>query len=98
VTRTSPLPCIVCGSTLEPVFSAADASGVASPYQPADAVAFSAYGQYGSTVFDPQDESQLQINVCDKCLQERKDRVWHVCWVRRPAVESFSKQWEPSEG
>jgi len=87
-----PLPCIACGRELEAAFSASDRA----ERQPADAVMFYAYGQYGSTVFDPQDESQLQVNVCDPCLLERRDRVWHARYVRQRALEVFSRPWDPA--
>lgn len=84
------LPCIVCDKTLEAVSDT-------DPVQPHEAVTFRAYGQYGSTVFDPQDSSQLYINVCDTCLAEkgRAGAVWHACYERRPAVVAFERQWKP---
>ena len=84
------LPCIVCGVALEAV------SG-ADPVQPHGAVTFRAFGQYGSTVFDPQDSSQLYINVCDRCLTDkgRTGAVWHACYEQRPAIVKFERPWEP---
>ena len=35
---------------------------------PGDAITFTSYGQYGSTVFDPMDHSFLEVHICDKCL------------------------------
>lgn len=86
-----PLPCFACGKPLEPVFD----RFAKETRQPADAVMFSSYGQYGSTAFDPQDNSQIQINICDPCLRGRKDRVWHVRYTRQAAQEMFSKPWNP---
>jgi len=63
--------------------------------QPDDAVWFSAYGQYGSTVFDPCDGSQLRINVCDQCLAERSELVWHERYVDQPPLAVFSQPWLP---
>lgn len=97
VTEPTPphvLPCFACGASLEPVFSRKILEDKA-PWQPADAVMFYAYGQYGSTVFDPQDDSQININICDPCLLAHKDRVWHVRYVRQQAWEIFSKPWDP---
>lgn len=82
-----PLPCFACGEQLQPVFTMLTR-------KPAEAIEFCAHGQYGSTVFDPQDDSQIQINICDPCLLARKDRVWHVGYVRQKK-EIFSKPWDP---
>ncbi len=86
-----PLPCFACGAPLQPAFSKLESSAA----QPCDAVMFYAYGQYGSTVFDPQDDSQLQINICDACLLNNRHRVWHARYVRQPAQEIFSEPWSP---
>lgn len=83
--RDKPLPCFTCGKPLEPAVQG----------QPAGATTFSSYGQYGSTAFDPQDNSQIQINICDTCLLDNKDRVWHVRYRRQQAQEIFSKPWDP---
>ena len=62
-TAVSP-PCLVCGKALEDAFAADQDWN-----QPNDAVAFTANGNYGSTVFDPIDSLEaLDINVCDTCL------------------------------
>jgi len=84
-----PLPCFVCRKNLTLAFSGKPNG------QPADAVMFHAYGQYGSTAFDPQDDSQLQVNVCDECLNERRDLVWHARYIRQPALVVFSEAWNP---
>lgn len=97
-TQPTPLPCIVCGVTPERVFpqdilpSSLRDEGPAQPYA---ATTFLSHGQYGSTVFDPQDESRLQINVCDPCLVAHPYRVWHSRYVRRPVQTVFSHPWTP---
>lgn len=95
------LPCIVCGTQPEPA-APADSLPAASlergePLQPYGATTFYSYGQYGSTAFDPEDESQVQVNICDRCLTEagRSGRVWHARHVRRPALTVFSRPWDP---
>lgn len=70
----SPLPCIVCD------FQPKRAFGADQPhlsYVPYAATVFDAgSGHYGSTVWDTTTNSRsLSINLCDKCLVERKDRV-----------------------
>ena len=66
------LPCLVCGKKLS--------SAVPEPAhnQPANGTAFVTWGHYGSTVFDPMDGTRLQVNVCDLCLTEHRERVHHV--------------------
>jgi hypothetical protein len=61
MTNADALPCIVCGKELTNVFAE-------SNNQPEDGIAFTTHGHYGSTVFDPQDNSYLEINICDDCL------------------------------
>jgi hypothetical protein len=61
--RLSPLPCLVCGRTLEAIDASPDAE------HPQDGVAFTTQGNYGSTVFDEHDR-RLHVNVCDPCLTD----------------------------
>lgn len=63
---TFTLPCIVCGAKLDPAFSRTTAN--AEPNQPSEATSFHTGGHYGSTAFDPMDRTELEINVCDRCL------------------------------
>jgi hypothetical protein len=48
-------------------------------------------GNYGSTVWDEMNSMRsLHINVCDKCLVERKDRVAIIETVpQAPRVQTF---------
>lgn len=57
------LKCIVCGKTLCNVDSDVE-------NQPYDGTAFTSYGHYGSTVFDPMDGTFLEINICDEDLKK----------------------------
>lgn len=66
------LPCLVCGKPFTSVFQTPDIN------QPCDGTAFTTQGHYGSTVFDPMDSTQLEVNVCDPCLTEHHDRVHHI--------------------
>lgn len=65
----SPLPCLVCGNTIEPVFAEAD------EHQPLGALTFRGCGQYGSE-FDLC--GQLEVVVCDGCLRACAGRVASV--------------------
>jgi hypothetical protein len=69
VADRKPLPCIVCGFQPKPVGG--------DGHQPVSALMFDAgAGHYGSTVWDTMSRYRsLAVNVCDKCLIERKDRV-----------------------
>ncbi len=87
-----PLPCIVCGIPPESAFPNVEG---ADPSQPYGATMFHTYGHYGSTVFDPQDNSQLLINVCDICLLSQKEYTWHVSYIKTLPTEVFSKPWDP---
>lgn len=71
------LPCIVCGKALESALPSVGSRTEVN--QPNDGTTFSSHGHYGSTVWDPMTGTDLlEINVCDPCLIERKDRVIHV--------------------
>ena len=69
-----PLPCVICGNAPEPVFPDNWGESPDEPPQPYGATIFIAYGQYGSTVFDPpvtdtmDNGTYLQLNICDRCL------------------------------
>jgi hypothetical protein len=59
------LPCIRCGKEL---FSAIPQ--VTDLNQPDNGTTFRSYGNYGSTVWDENDGTFLELNVCDPCLLE----------------------------
>lgn len=65
------LPCIICHRPLENVYGEAN-------NQPYGGLAFQSYGHYGTAVFDPLDNSYLEINVCDSCMlaAESHNRVY----------------------
>lgn len=66
------LPCIVCGKYLEHVFP--DIS-VVEGNQPNDGTAFYSKGHYYSTFWDPMDGTYIEINICDECLTDKKDKI-----------------------
>ena len=61
-----PLPCIVCGRALDPIFP--EHMNDDDYVQPADAISLTGHGIYGSKVFDPMDGSYVSVNICDDCL------------------------------
>lgn len=65
---TALLPCFVCGAVLENVCP--DAQN-----QPYSGTTFWTPGHYGSTFWDPLDDRELALNVCDPCLRSRTDRL-----------------------
>lgn len=78
-------PCIVCGKELKNVNIVPENEDI---NQPDDGLTFTSHGHYGSTVFDPADPNRwLEINVCDDCITERKDRI--LIGVRLP--QGFTK-------
>lgn len=60
-------PCIICGCRLERVTSTAEG-------QPDDGIMCQSHGNYGSTVFDPDDMSFLAFNICDECIVEKAEQ------------------------
>jgi hypothetical protein len=85
-------PCLICGKELACVFPDAPFDVYNQPYK---ATAFTSHGHYGSTVFDPVTSSRyLEVNLCDECLIERRDRVLHV--TPGPQVIKFEpRAWDP---
>lgn len=65
--------CIVCGEAIRSAVSARLMQDLREP--PMDAVAFNAYGNYGSRLFDSMGREKLEICVCDRCLDKHSDRV-----------------------
>ena len=43
---------------------------------PIGGTAFRTYGHYGSTVFDPMDDSFLEIVICCSCLKNRLHYIY----------------------
>jgi hypothetical protein len=68
VSSEAPLPCIVCGSTLDNVTDD-------SVNQPSGGTEFATFGHYGSTFWDSFDGEQIVINICDECLQKNAGRI-----------------------
>lgn len=51
---------------------------------PSDGLFFTAYGNYGSTVFDPiQGGERLECYLCDDCVKANSDKVFHVRYFSR---------------
>lgn len=90
--REEPLPCIVCGFQPEAVGG--------TGYQPVSALMFSAgSGHYGSGVWDTMSGwRSLEINVCDNCLLERKDRVAVAVTPPFTRPDPEFVRWDPDAG
>jgi hypothetical protein len=93
------LSCIRCGRALEPSSSSARVNDEDVP--PAGGLLFISYGNYGSTVYDPQGNGQeyLLVVLCDDCAvaQAQAGNVLHVCkplQVPRPPPR-YRGPWQP---
>jgi hypothetical protein len=76
---TESLPCIICERPLK--------SAMPGDYNhPSDGCAFTSYGHYGSTVFDPMDGTFLELNICDKCLTATARHILRVYKTTRADV------------
>lgn len=83
--------CIKCGVALE-------SATVDSVVQPLNGLAFTSYGHFGSTVFDPMDGTTLEICICDECLT-KAGSIGHVihgspATVPRPIYPKLTI-WQP---
>lgn len=75
------LSCIVCDYQPDVAYNGCESN------QPYKATAFSTRGHYGSTFFDPMDGSQIEINVCDSCLQKavaKKQILYYNAYGKNP--------------
>jgi hypothetical protein len=64
--------------------------------QPYGGTVFKCGGHYGSTVFDPTHGGvHLEINICDECLKNHKERVIMVQGKPRPDPEYDVEPWNP---
>lgn len=60
-----------------------------------DGTVFTAFGNYGSGLFDPMDGAvNLTIIVCDPCLESRAMTVQYVTEDRPPSTYTY-KPWNP---
>lgn len=88
------LPCFACGQPLEP-----SVPSQVKRNQPYGGTTFRAYGQYGSTVFDPFHGSRefLELNICDRCLVTNADRILHIMHGVAPPPVLKYETWVPPE-
>lgn len=85
-TTMKTVTCIICEKEVENMtYEGGDPNGV----HPMDGTAFTSYGHYGSTVFDPMDGSTITLVICNGCLKGHKEEfLYHkephpdyVSWV-----------------
>ncbi len=88
-----PINCFKCNRELEPAIKELpDKQELNQPYA---GTSFSSSGHYGSTVFDPMSNIHtLEINICDPCLLEFKDRVAFLRTIKRIPVFEY-RNWNP---
>lgn len=67
MTNEDTLDCAICGIQVE-------WNGCPGMTNNPCATVFNAFGNYGSTMFDPMDGSYLEINICDECLKILKQQ------------------------
>lgn len=75
MSQSALVPCVICGKELQNVM-------VEAENQPHEGTAFTSYGHYGSTAFDPMNGSMIEINICDECLTAA-GKEQKVLWRRR---------------
>lgn len=85
-------PCFICGKSLET--PAHDNPTTWSPVM--DGLWFRAYGNFGSTVFDPiSGEHFLRICICDKCILERQKQISVVSSIQTKKTGTGPFPWTP---
>ena len=63
------VPCFGCGAKMKNIYEDGN--------QPSRGLEFVTYGHYGSQQFDPMDGTAIAINICDQCLDDRRERILH---------------------
>src|ERR1700730_6816017 len=97
------LPCIICDKKLKAVEKDLEDNN-----QPHVANVFFSNGHYGATIFDPNDQTYLEINICTDCLRiaAKKNKIYHVepKHIKRENVYRLwngkvedEKEWTPGE-
>lgn len=81
--------CLICGKPIRSALTNKLIQEFTDP--PADAVVFTASGNFGSKVFDSVGYEQLEIIVCDHCLTTRSDHVTTVFLNQRNLIDSIKK-------
>lgn len=94
---SEPLACVICGCVPELAFPVSDLMAD-DPGQPYGATVFIAYGQYGSTVFDPPPyaglpSTYLQLNICDQCLVRAAQRKQVLLVDKTTSVQHNYRPW-----
>lgn len=89
------LPCIRCDKPLKNVDPE-----YTSGNQPYEGTAFTTYGHYGSTIFDPMDGTILEINICDECLKglQGTGKVFHLRRAKPVLVDGAVAGWAKTPG
>jgi len=93
VKQGTPRACFVCRKNLETVHI-----GDTNTDMPSGGTTWHTTGNYGSAVYDPMPgfgarPRALDILICDRCLEERKDLVLERT-TRTKTVHSY-KTWDP---
>lgn len=73
-------PCFICEKELGAAFGHKQDD---SYREPAYGTMFRAIGNYGSTIFDNIGSDYLEINICDECLFNRRNKTKLIV-VKRP--------------
>jgi hypothetical protein len=110
VTELDELHCFKCNAKLEPAIPGEpgqlmDDGYVPKTNQPYRGTTFHTFGHYGSTVFDPNDGTILELNICDSCLRKYYRRVLRgrpLGYRRRPLGYRLGgtyeyEKWDPDK-
>lgn len=66
MTQPCKVPCLICGKRLDDL-----GDGVGN--HPDDGIEFTSPGHYGTRLFDPHDGTRLAVNLCDGCLEQKRE-------------------------
>ena len=83
------LNCIMCSAGLENW----DVYSNKNVVHPIGGTVFRAYGNYGSSVFDPMDASYLDIVICNKCLKDRMEHVYEGVDFEIESLDPAERSW-----
>lgn len=86
---SEPIYCISCDERLPPLDPKDDQHNI----QPRHWLVVYARGNYGSSVFDPCDDTKLEMHLCDACTLAKSARIWRVTpkELNKAAFERFDR-------
>jgi hypothetical protein len=73
--KETKVECFICDKSLDN-WDYETHNGEKITVHPMSGLHFRTYGHYGSAIFDPMDDSSIDIAICDECVESRKNKIY----------------------